>query len=489
MPQVPSDKTCDCAKMTGKAENDCSRMQVVGTVANRGYVRGNDWLPLHEMTNHKFNTESLLRGDQKKLEKTTPCRRPRACDQSTCIIKCGAFLRPTGPAFFYHLHLCPLFPRDQFKIVFNESQDNIRDSIFKKKLAMTLASGSGSSPVERDDEAARRLDEIALLDLSASDILDFTRPSRDTVSGWASDSEQIDPSEDDSDAESPSEGELLEHTLREHARRDKDGRKFWPYALLARLMTREQLRSVLLAEVTEVDVEATLERLGLLYDSSGDAPFLHDPLQTRETEAADRCDGYLRVFAILALLGRLDSLPRFLKASLNDADLLNLRVDERLSRYKLRLLGRIMGSKIVSMIFRNWRTVELEMFVQHKESVSPPLFQSTKSGWRPYTTLSDESTLPWRTADERGTSYGGFGAVHKVTLDPLSYYFEGRGNTVSAPSSTYSQLIIPRTCLPGLLLVGTGLDVCPKEDTGPSNSRRNVEGRDRHTSPSSAWLP
>lgn len=299
---------------------------------------------------------------------------------------------------------------------------------------MTLASGSGSSPVEQHlDEAVRRLgDEITPLDLSASDEPMFERPAIDFLVGAASYLEQPEFSEDDSDPESLSEGQLLERTLREHARRDKDGRKFWPYALLARLMTREQLRSVLLAEV-EGNVDTILKGLGLLYDSAGYAPSLHDPLQTREAEAADRRDGYLRVFAILALLGRLDSLPRFLEAKLNDADLLNLRVDERLNRYKLRLRSGSRGSNPVSMVFRDWRTVELEMFVQHKESVSPPIFQSTKSGSRPYTILSDESTLPWTTADERRTSYGGVGSVHQVTLDPLSYYFEGYGDTVSAP--------------------------------------------------------
>lgn len=353
---------------------------------------------------------------------------------------------------------------------------------------MTLASGSESSPVERHlDEAARRLDEITPLDLSASGIIPSISFFKFSFVGSASDLGQLESSEDDSDAEPPSEGELLERTLREHARRDKDGRKFWPYALLARLMTTEQLRSILLAQFTRGDVDAILEQLGPLYDSAGDAPSLHDPLQTREAEAADRRDGYLRVFAILALLGRLDGLPEFLKARLNDADLPNLCVDERLSRYKLRLRRRRWRrSNSVSMVFSGWRTVELEMFVQHKESMSPPLFQSTELGSRPYTILSDESTLPWRTADERGTSYGGFGAVHKVTLDPLSYYFEGHGDTVSAPSSTYSQSIIP--CLTGLLFIGTGLDVCPKEDTGPSNSRGNVESRDRYTSPSSTWL-
>lgn len=306
----------------------------------------------------------------------------------------------------------------------------------KKKSAMTLSSGSGSSPVEQHlDEAVRRLgDEITPSDLSASDRPAFERPATDFQVDAASNLEQPESSGDDSDAEPPSKGELLERTLREHARRDKDGRKFWPYALLARLMTREQLRSILLAESATQNVDAILEGLGLLYDSAGDAPSLHDPLQTREAEAADRRDGYLRVFAILALLGRLDSLPRFLGAKLNDADLRNLRVDERLDRYKLRLGNGSRGSNGVSMVFRKWRTVELEMFVQHKESVSPPLFQSTKSGSPPYTILSDESTLPWtHAADDRRTSYGGFGSVHKVTLDPLSYRFEGHEDTVSAP--------------------------------------------------------
>lgn len=298
---------------------------------------------------------------------------------------------------------------------------------------MTLASGSESSPVEQHlDEAVRRLGDQTPSDLSASDRYAFGRPAIDLQVDATSNSEQLEFSGDDSDVEPPSKGELLERSLREHARRDKDGRKFWPYALLARLMTGEQLRSILLVEFARHNVDAILEGLGPLYDSAGDAPSLQDPLQTREAEAADRHDGYLRVFAILALLGRLDSLPRFLGAKLNDADLLNLRVDERLNRYKLRLGSGSRGSNGVSTVFRNWRTVELEMFVQHKESVSPPFFQSTKSGSPPYTILSDESTLPWKhAADERRTSYGGFGVVHKVTLDPLSYCFEGHGDTVS----------------------------------------------------------
>lgn len=308
---------------------------------------------------------------------------------------------------------------------------------------MTLASGSGSSPVEHHlDEAVRRLgDQITPSDLSASDKTAFERPAIEYITVTAP-TEQLVPSNmdqpefsgDDSDAGPPSKGELLERTLREHARKDKDGRKFWPYALLARLMTGEQLQSILLTEFARHKVDAILEGIGLLYDSAGDAPSLYDPLQTREAEAAHRRDGYLRIFAILALLGRLDSLPRFLEAKLNDADLLNLRVDERINRYRLRLGSGSRGSSGVSMVFRNWRTVELEMFVQHRWSVSPPLFQSTKSGSPPYTILSDESTLPWtHAADERGTSYGGFGVVHKVNLDPLSYCFEGYGDTVSAP--------------------------------------------------------
>lgn len=302
---------------------------------------------------------------------------------------------------------------------------------------MPLASSSGSSPVEEHlDEAATRLgDELVLPDFSALGRPASERPEidflGDPVSYPASELESPESSEDDSDAEFTSKGELLERILREHARRDKDGRKFWPYALLARLMVKEQLRSILLAEFESHKVDPMLEGLGLLYDSAGDAPSLHDPLQTREAEAADRRDGYLRVFAILTLLGRLDSLPRFLKAKLNDADLLNLYVDEHLSRYRLRLRSGSGGSDGVSMVFRKWRTVELEMFVQHKESVSPPLLQSTKTGSPPYAILSDESTLPW-TAVERGTSYGGFGAVHQVALDPLSYCFEEYVEMVSA---------------------------------------------------------
>lgn len=204
----------------------------------------------------------------------------------------------------------------------------------KSKVVMPLVSGSGSSPGEQHlDEAVGRLGgEFVLPGLSISSRSAVERPEIDFLGDPVSDFESPEFSEGDSDAEFPSKGELLERILREHARRDKDGRKFWPYALLARLMVKEQLRSILLAEFEWHKVDPMLERLGLLYDSAGDAPSLHDPLQTREAEAADRRDGYLRVFAILTLLGRLDSLPRFLKAKLNDADLLNLYVDEHPSR-------------------------------------------------------------------------------------------------------------------------------------------------------------
>lgn len=223
--------------------------------------------------------------------------------------------------------------------------------------------------------------------------------------------------------------EFLDFLLRKHARRNGTHERFWPYALLARLMTRERLKSAFIqgAPRSEDTVEEILDNIGVLYDSNS-APPVEKPLQEVEAIASRERTGYLRICAALVLSERLETLPQFIDANLNDAALFDLRIDENFRKYKTRSYTYRKNVDTKFQMFKNWKHSELDYLIHLTESLYPPCFETSELTSTPILTLSDDVVLPF-TGNKSKTPIGGFGAVSEIILDPLSYSFPTYGHS------------------------------------------------------------
>ncbi|RWA05128.1 hypothetical protein EKO27_g9974 [Xylaria grammica] len=213
----------------------------------------------------------------------------------------------------------------------------------------------------------------------------------------------------------PHDAELgLEILLRDCAVQHVDRPyRFWPFNTLSRLLTRERIEASLIL-IYGNDAKEYTNKIGPLYTDDSEintkGPFLQPP--------KDRT--YLRIFALLVLVGKESDIGLFLEDGVCDNDL-PLRSGGHYSYVSRR------GDTEPLECFSKWRMFEKEYFFMLQWRVTVPFFNVAEDK-EPvvHHVFPPETILPWcvqNEATETRLMQGGFATVKPVHIDPFSHEF------------------------------------------------------------------
>ncbi|GAW16137.1 hypothetical protein ANO14919_055600 [Xylariales sp. No.14919] len=199
---------------------------------------------------------------------------------------------------------------------------------------------------------------------------------------------------------------------------------FWPFNTLSRLLTRERIEASL-TPICGNDAKEYTNKIGPLYTDDSEintkGPFLQPP--TGRT--------YLRIFALLVLVGKESDIGLFLEDGVCDNDL-PLQSGGHNSYLSRR------GDTEPLECFSKWRVFEKEYFFMFQWRVTVPFFNVAEDE-EPvvHHVFPPETILPWCVQDEAtGTRLvqGGFATVKPVHIDPFSHEFGKilKRNSISA---------------------------------------------------------
>jgi hypothetical protein len=179
-------------------------------------------------------------------------------------------------------------------------------------------------------------------------------------------------------------------------------------------------------------IKRELERLQISKEISVDVICSNEP--EMEPSQPQKRQTYLRVFALLLLVGREGEIVQFIKDGVCD-EILPV-VSNQDAQYNLFLSGR--GEPLEC--FKKWKTHEREYFDQWQYRVSVPFFApwcgpEPNEITVPHYTFGDRTILPWCARDTKSSSSlhsgpliernGGYGTVHRVRIDPRCHGFQG----------------------------------------------------------------
>lgn len=205
-------------------------------------------------------------------------------------------------------------------------------------------------------------------------------------------------------------GNWLRQCMSEQASTSKDNNNgsFLPPEILVRLLSKKV-------------IERELEREECSLDSTIKTMFRVD-----EEELEEDTKTYFIIFAILALLGRVSDIAKFLEGgdkSLCDQDLpLQLEPGEEPGSRELRRRGELHQL----CCFHRWRDHELEYFENYQWRLRVPTFGLNPDKTIRHYDLHDRDILPWceeHSASAYEVMSGGFGSVKKVKIHPLCHEY------------------------------------------------------------------
>ncbi|KAK5659949.1 hypothetical protein OQA88_13414 [Cercophora sp. LCS_1] len=201
--------------------------------------------------------------------------------------------------------------------------------------------------------------------------------------------------------------------LREKAIGSVGGVEFWPLELLRHIISEDRLRQ----ELTRLERQQTFPH------SVDEMAAIIRP-RTVDFSPESSQDSYLRVFALLVLLGKGNEIGRFVTKKATDAILpVDYNKDEK-KLYKD-------GKEVQALTLGKWRPHEMEYFRDYQWAVTPAFFDFSHVD---DTYLFCQRTLlPWVPDGANGSNpasgtserMGGFGLVEAIKIDPRSRRFDG----------------------------------------------------------------
>lgn len=241
-------------------------------------------------------------------------------------------------------------------------------------------------------------------------------------------SEVYPPSDDADNQASPAlnsttgdnEGSIcLERQLRSSQIKHEDGGNFFSAKDISEILSRENIKREL--ERHQLSKKISVD------DIRSNKPEMEPPQPRKEQT-------YLRVFALLLLLGREDEIIQFVKDGVCDGIL--PVVHRQAMRHDLCL--RSAPDKPLGC-FKKWRTHEREYFDDWQYRVSVPFFAPqhnprSNEMTAPHYTFDNRTILPWCARDTKVLSSphsrplsernGGYGTVHRIRMDPRCHGFQ-----------------------------------------------------------------
>jgi hypothetical protein len=235
-------------------------------------------------------------------------------------------------------------------------------------------------------------------------------------------------SDDEDDQASPAsnsttggnEGSIsLERQLRSSQIKHEDGSSFFSAKDISEILSREKIKR-------------ELERHQLSKEISVDV--IRSNEVEMEPPQPQKGQTYLRVFALLLLLGREDEINQFVKDGVCDGIL--PVVPGQATEHDLCLKS---APDKPLRCFKKWRTHEREYFDNWQYRVSVPFFAPQRGPGpnemtAPHYTFSNQTVLPWCTRDTKAPSsphskplserQGGYGTVHRVKMNPRCHGFQ-----------------------------------------------------------------
>jgi hypothetical protein len=189
----------------------------------------------------------------------------------------------------------------------------------------------------------------------------------------------------------------------------KDG--FWPFKLLCEILTRERI----LAELMDYEV--------------GDAEACRDLVRPVDLSLhGSEAQTYLRTFAVLVLVERVDDIDRFIKEEVSDQRLPVCRHSVT-GKGKIVLCHKDKPDQPLKC-FEKWKFFEREVFESKQWRLLVPYFDLETGDRAKHQDLDSETILPWCEKKDRSHSSsqssgqeGGFAFVSRVKIDPSSHGF------------------------------------------------------------------
>jgi hypothetical protein len=192
----------------------------------------------------------------------------------------------------------------------------------------------------------------------------------------------------------------------------REGKFFLPIDALERIVSKKRIRQ----ELARLNPERLPEQLDNLTAQ------IWEVNPTSRSKASSKKTTRRKLFAILALIEKLDQIVEFIKEGLYDIDL--PFVLSTGSRKGLRQLDRKGedGELHPISLFADWKTIELEYFNNSQWELLAPYFHlSTKKDPKIlHYNLENETIMPF-TEDHEVKHTGGYGDVWKVKIHPAHH--------------------------------------------------------------------
>lgn len=207
--------------------------------------------------------------------------------------------------------------------------------------------------------------------------------------------EQPLPPDHDTQAARKSDSPDLLSLLSESQRHDTRGEPFWPEELLKRTMSKDRVLESLDPRAKE---------------------YIHHILPPADMTPGLSGQGRMKIYALLTLMERAEQIVEFIEEGLRDQDL-PLRFDNK---------DFFCNGEVVNC-FQNWRLFEKAYFEKQQWGFVTPFFQLGPDHSPKHYELDVRTVIPWvhdgtdSALGIPGRSYGGFGDVSRIIIDPDSH--------------------------------------------------------------------
>lgn len=192
--------------------------------------------------------------------------------------------------------------------------------------------------------------------------------------------------------------------LRIHCVEDGIDGEFWTHALLRHILSRDRIKDELMQPEYRFTEDQVNEYVNKIHPRSANA-------SSKTT--------YIKVFALLVLIEKIQDIARFIRDETCD-DVLPIVISQGRNVYSSKE-----GNRHLSC-FSGWKTHELEYFETRQWWVNTPYFDSTKDNPLTEITLERGTRKPWRRLqgnEQSDGSEGAYGIVIPVEIHPTAHSF------------------------------------------------------------------
>ncbi|KAF5505070.1 putative cyclin-dependent kinase 8 [Colletotrichum siamense] len=215
------------------------------------------------------------------------------------------------------------------------------------------------------------------------------------------------------------EGNLSDLIFEASCENSQDRQEFLPKSQLDRLIHPNSVRLELkrqLPDLTEDTIRSYANRI------------CHGRAETiEESTTEDLVKSYQKVFAVLVLVNKVNTIERFLEEGLCDADLPLQRYSRKkdADRRKLELRRKKQPGRRLDC-FKSWKQVTIRHFEQYQWAVVPPFFTKGKRKNVQHYVLEPSTVLPFIFTDNAsGDHQGGYSRVYEADIHPDHHNFNG----------------------------------------------------------------